>query len=115
METELELYTVSEKKLKKDKKETELMKKARKKQYKSKLPLNTKTLRFNLDQSFIAQHKRKLWYTAPLLIYKKKEVYGSLLLDESVGGNHLTLQFFTTAYELKRTEVLAYPQKPLAQ
>ena len=91
------------------------MKKARKKQYKSKLPLNTKTLRFNLDQSFIAQHKRKLWYTPPLLIYKKKEVYGSLLLDESVGGNQLTLQFFTTAYELKRTDVLAYPQKPLAQ
>ena len=91
VETELELYTVSEKKLRKDKKETELMKKARKKQYKTKLPLNTKTLKFNLDQSFATLRHKKLWYTSPVLIHKKKEVYGSLLFDESVGGNQLTL------------------------
>ena len=43
---------------------------------------------------------KKLWHVPPVLVTKKKEVFGSVLLDEYSIPDEIVLQFFTSNLDL---------------
>ena len=50
------------------------------------------------------------------MITKKKEVFGTVVFDETGhGSDELALSFFTTTLDSVKKENLEYPQRPVAQ
>ena len=58
---------------------------------------------------------KKLWHVPPVVVNRKKEVFGSVLLDEYSIPDEIVLQFFSANLDAGTTEKAQFPQRPLGQ
>ena len=114
VDTELNLYKVSEKP---EAGKGNMHKRHKKK--KKKLEPSKTVLRFLINQSLEkcqATKDEQLWKSMPIAINEQKQVIGSLIYEE-MGSDDLILEFFTAPLDRTKgeDEKLDYSQRPLTQ